>query len=166
MMTDKQVAIVRALQHGLPLCEEPFSEPAQIAGVDVDELLRQIELWKQDGTIRRFGAFLNHHKAGFKANAMGVWDVADDMVELFGRTAAQISAVSHCYERPRFEGFPYNVYTMIHGASRSDCELVAKTISEATGVTDYKLLYTTTEFKKSSPTYFREENSPNLGDEN
>jgi hypothetical protein len=62
--------------------------------------------------------------------------------------------VSHCYQRPRFAGFPYNLYTMIHGRSREECESAAGTISEQTGIADYALLYTTEEFKKTSPEYF------------
>jgi len=74
-------------------------------------------------------------------------------------------SVSHCYQRPSFEGFDCNLYTMIHGASREDCESAARRISERTGITDYTLLYTTAEFKKTSAVYFRE-GSGNLHHEN
>ncbi len=153
-MTDLQIAIVRALDDGLSVSEEPFREVADRAGVSVEDLLVQIEAWKKDGTIRRFGAILRHQRAGYSVNAMAVWNVPDDKTEDFGRVAAAISCVSHCYQRPRFEGFDYNLYTMIHGASREDCESTARRISEQTGVVGYKLLYTTAEFKKSSAVYF------------
>ncbi|MGB9619483.1 MAG: Lrp/AsnC family transcriptional regulator [Armatimonadota bacterium] len=153
-MTDREKAIVRAIQGGLPVCEEPFAEVAEAAGVTLDELLRQIDLWKDDGTIRRFGAVLRHQRAGYSANAMVVWNVPEDQVEDFGQMAAANPSVSHCYQRPRFEGFRFNVYTMIHGTSREHCENAARGISEKTGITDYMLLYTTREFKKSSPVYF------------
>lgn len=153
-MTDREIAIVRALQEGLPLCEEPFAEAARAAGATIDELIRQIEHWKNDGTIRRFGAILAHRRAGFKVNAMGVWNVPEARAEEFGRAASECPQVSHCYRRPPFEGFRFNVYTMIHGASREQCEQAARIISERTGITDYTLLYTTREFKKSSPAYF------------
>jgi DNA-binding Lrp family transcriptional regulator len=154
MIADEQIRIVRALQEGLPLVEEPYRESAVRAGVSQDDLLEQIRAWKADGTIRRFGAILWHHRAGYSVNAMGVWNVPDDKVEDFGRRAAQSRTVSHCYQRPRFDGFKYNVYTMMHGKSREDCEEAARKISEQTGMTDYALLYTTAEFKKSSPVYF------------
>lgn len=160
-MTTIQRKIICALQSGLPLCEEPFHEVARQIGISVDELINQIELWKQDGTIRRFGAVLNHRRAGFETNAMAVWDVPDEQVESFGSAAAEFAAVSHCYERPRFEGFNYNVYTMVHGRCRSDCEQTARAISEITGISAYRLLYTTAEFKKTSPKYFAE----GLGDD-
>ncbi|MCX8053379.1 MAG: Lrp/AsnC family transcriptional regulator [Armatimonadetes bacterium] len=153
-MTDRQIAIVRALQDGLPLSEDPFAEVADRAGVPVEELLAQIETWKNDGTIRRFGAILVHQRAGYPVNAMGVWNVPEDRIEDVGRAAAEDPSVSHCYQRPRFEGFDYNLYTMIHGSSREDCENIARRISERTGITDYRLLYTTAEYKKSGAVYF------------
>jgi len=156
-MTETQIEIIKALQGGLPLSEEPFLEVAQKAGVPQDELLAQIKAWKDDGTIRRFGAMLRHHRAGYPVNAMGVWNVPDDRIEEFGRTAARSGAVTHCYQRPRFAGFRYNLYTMIHGRLREDCEKAARRISEQTGITDYALLYTTREFKKAGPVYFPSE---------
>jgi len=152
-MTETQIEIIKALQGGLPLSDEPFLEAAQKAGVPQDELLAQLRAWKDDGTIRRFGAMVRHHPAGYSVNAMGVWNVPDDRVEEFGRTAAASGAVSHCYQRPRFAGFRHNLYTMIHGKSREDCEEAARQISEQTGIADYELLYTTREFKKASPVY-------------
>ena len=159
-MTKQQINIIKAIQNGLPICEEPYLKIAQQVGISQDELLAQLQAWKDDGTIRRFGAILRHHKAGYSANAMGIWDVPDERAEDFGLTAAEHKSISHCYQRPRFKGFKYNLYTMIHGRSKQECESVAKEISERTGINDYSLLYTTAEYKKSSPIYFtdREEN--------
>jgi DNA-binding Lrp family transcriptional regulator len=153
-MDEKQIKIIRVLQGGLPLSAEPFKEAASRAGVTEDELLDQVRQWKVDGTIRRLGAILKHQKAGYSANAMGVWNVSDEQVESFAEIATASSAVSHCYQRPRFGGFRFNIYTMIHGRSRDECENTARLISEQTGISDYDLLYTTAEFKKSSPVYF------------
>lgn len=156
-MDEKQIRIIRALQDGLPLSLEPYKEIAERAGVTEDELLRQIRAWQDDGTIRRFGAILRHHQAGFAVNAMGAWNVPQDRIDDFTQAAGSIAAVSHMYQRPRFEGFDYDLYTMIHGRSREECEETARRISERTGITDYALLYTTAEFKKSSPVYFADD---------
>jgi len=153
-MTELQRKIIEILRDGLAPVEEPFHEIANKVGVPVDELLAQVEAWKADGTIRRFGAILRHQRAGYSVNAMGVWNVPDDRAAAFGCTAARSRSISHCYQRPRFDGFRYNLYTMIHGRSRQDCEDTAKALSEETGIADYALLYTTAEFKKSSPVYF------------
>lgn len=153
-MDEKQIRIIGALQGGLPIVEEPFSATAAEAGVREEELIEQIRAWKADGTIRRFGAILRHQEAGYRANAMGVWNVPDERTEEFAKVATSSSLVSHCYQRPRFEGFPYNLYTMIHGRSREECQSVADEISRRTGITEYELLYTSVEFKKVSPAYF------------
>ncbi|MBP6965754.1 MAG: Lrp/AsnC family transcriptional regulator [Armatimonadetes bacterium] len=157
MISDLQRRIIRRIQGGLPLSERPFLAAAEEIGITEGELLAQIAEWKEDGTIRRFGAILKHADAGYAANAMGAWNVPDEDAERFGRTASSHKSVSHCYLRPRFEGFPYNLYTMIHGRSREECEVVAGTISEQTGVADYELLYTTAEYKKTSPVYFADD---------
>ena len=156
-MDEKQIKIIRALQGGSLLDREPFKAIAAQAGVTEGDLLEQLLAWKEDGTIRRLGAILYHHQAGYAENVMCVWNVPDEQVEEFGDTAASLVAVSHCYERPRFEGFPYNVYTMIHGRSRTDCRLAVRQILLWTGISDYKLLFTGAEFKKTSPIYFAEE---------
>ena len=156
-MTETQIKIIKAVQDGLPLSREPFAEIARKVGIPEEELLNQLNAWKADGTIRRFGAILRHTEAGYTVNAMGVWNVPDEQVEEFADTAVSLVAVSHCYERPRFEGFRYNVYTMIHGRSRTDCRSSVRPIILGTGITDFKLLFTTAEFKKSSPVYFAED---------
>lgn len=153
-MDEKQVKIIRALQDGLPLSPEPFNKIAEKAGVAEDELLAQIRAWREDGTIRRFGAILRHRQAGITANVMAAWNVPEDRVDDFATAVGSITAISHMYERHRFQGFDYNLYTMIHGRSKEECEATAKQISEQTGITEYALLYTTEEFKKSSPVYF------------
>ena len=38
---------------------------------------------------------------------------------------------------------------MIHAYTRSECEEIARQISRATGITDYKLLFSDKEFKKT-----------------
>lgn len=153
-MTETQIKIIKAIQGGLPLTSEPFNEIAEKAGVSLETLLEQLREWQADGTIRRFGAILRHHSAGYNSNAMVVWEVPDDQVESFGKIASSQRNVSHCYKRPKFAGFPYNLYTMIHGMSKGDCEAVAEEISQQTGITAYTMLYTTAEYKKSSPVYF------------
>ena len=156
-MTDTRKRIVRVLQNGLPVTQEPFGEIAREVGISQDELLSQLRAWKSDGTIRRLGAILRHHRAGYSTNAMAVWDVPDAQIEAFGATASGFNCISHCYQRPRFDEFRYNLYTMIHGRSRDECESAARKLSERTGISDYALLYTTAEYKKSSPVYFADE---------
>jgi hypothetical protein len=46
---------------------------------------------------------------------------------------------------------------MIHGRSKEDCEKVIQAISEETGITEYAVLWSTKEYKKTRVQYFVEE---------
>jgi DNA-binding Lrp family transcriptional regulator len=88
---------------------------------------------------------------------MGVWDCPDEAeVERAGAIMASFEEVSHCYQRPRRPTWPHDLYTMIHGRSREECETVAERIQAATGLPPARLLYSVREFKKSSMRYFSE----------
>jgi len=154
-------ALARLLQADLPLVEHPFAEIARTlveCGYDVDEawVLERTSTWVETRVIRRFGAAIKHHKTGFSANAMGVWSCPEERVEEVGPIMASFKEVSHCYQRPTAPTWPANLYTMIHGRSREECEEVAEKIREATGLETPRLLYSVREFKKASMKYFAE----------
>lgn len=147
--------IMKALQENIPLSLRPYKDIADAVGVTEQEVVEKIKLYKEKKWIRRFGAILRHQKAGFSANGMGVWPVPNEADrQRLGEIMASFREVSHCYERPSYSDWPYNLFTMIHGESKEDCEAVAKRISEATGIKDYGMLYSNREFKKTSMVYF------------
>ncbi|RJQ51982.1 MAG: Lrp/AsnC family transcriptional regulator [Actinobacteria bacterium] len=160
MLDDREKELVRELQDDMPLVDRPYAETGERAGMSEDAVIETIEGWKSEGTIRRVGAILTHRNAGITANAMAVWRVPEEHAEEVGRTMAAFEQVSHCYQRPSSDEWPYNLYTMIHGRTREECEEVATTISEAVGVEDYRLLFTERELKKSSMKYFPHEHGP------
>ena len=145
--------LLAALQLDLPCERRPFACLAERVGVSEGELLESLRAGLDDGLIRRYGARVQHHSAGYQANVMVVWQVAPESVEEVGGKLALHPAVSHCYERPTFEDFPYNLYTMIHGKSRADCERVIAELQAVTGVREFAALWTKREFKKSAPRY-------------
>lgn len=155
-LTAAEIKAVRALQSDLPIEPRPFKKVAEQFGLTEDLLLDRARDFIHRGVMRRFAATLRHRDAGFAANAMGVWIVPDDKAEEIGRIMAGFQAVSHCYQRPTNPEWPYSIFTMIHGRTTEDCEATAKEISEATGVTDYRLLYSTKEYKKIRVKYFDE----------
>ena len=157
MLSDKDKELVRILQEDIPVIPRPFREIGRRIGMTEDQVLRKIAEWKEDGTLRRFVSVVQHRKLGFRANAMGAWRVPPDRVEEVGRTMASFPEVSHCYERATAPGWTYNLFTMIHGETEDDCECVAQEISTRTAITEYRLLYSTKEWKKTSMRYFREE---------
>lgn len=160
-LTEEEKALARLLQEDLPESLTPFADLAaslRARGTDVTEgwVLKRTANWRRAGVIRRFGAAIKHHKTGYAANAMGVWSVPEDRIEEVGRTMASFKEVSHCYERPPAPTWPANMYTMIHGRTREECEDVARRIREATSLAEPRLLYSVREFKKVSMRYFAE----------
>jgi DNA-binding Lrp family transcriptional regulator len=122
--------------------------------VSVDELLASAAEFRQRGIMRRFSAVLRHRELGFDANAMGVWIVPPNRQDAFGEIAAAFPQVSHCYLRPSYEDWPYNIYTMIHARRRADGSAILKAIASATGIEQYTALYSTHEYKKVRIQYF------------
>jgi siroheme decarboxylase len=119
-MNAQDEAIVRATQAGLPLEPQPWRAVAQAAGISQAELFTRLEAMLADGRIRRIGAVPNHYALGYTANAMSVWDVADDAVDALGAQVGALEFVTHCYRRPRrLPGWRYNLFAMVHGRNRA-----------------------------------------------
>jgi siroheme decarboxylase len=151
--TDIEKKIIDSL-YEIPIAENPFEIIANKLGIPEKEVLGFIDKYLKSGHIRRLAAVLIHQKAGKRGNAMVVWKVPQDRVEEVGKIMASFDEVSHCYEREKIPLWDYNVYSMVHGNTDEDVKDTAKRISKATGVEEYKLLYSTREFKKTSPRYF------------
>jgi len=154
MLDNIDKAIIQHLQRDLPVTETPFQEIAASIGISEAEVLERIKNLADRGYMRRIGAILYHQRAGFKANAMCVWRVPPDQVQRVGEIMASFAEVSHCYERNTCEKWPYNLFTMIHGRDHAECERVAEAISKKTGISDYRLLFSVRELKKTSMEYF------------
>jgi DNA-binding Lrp family transcriptional regulator len=159
-LTAKEIGFVRLMQRDIALVEEPFMAIASELGMSFEEAAAMHQDFLTSGRMRRFAAVLHHRKAGFGANAMGVWAGPQDDPEALkklGETMAGFRAVSHAYQRPSYPDWPYNLFTMVHGKSEEECEQTLAAISEATGITDRHALYSTKEFKKVRVRYFTDE---------
>jgi DNA-binding Lrp family transcriptional regulator len=154
------IEFVRIMQRDLPVTPEPFVAIAEELGIPFDEAAAIHQQFLTTGRMRRFAAVLHHRKAGFGANAMGVWAGPQDdpqALQKLGETMAGFSAVSHCYQRPSYPEWPYNLFTMVHGKSEQECEQTLAAIAEATGIANRHALYSTREFKKVRVRYFTDE---------
>ncbi|RKY92325.1 Lrp/AsnC family transcriptional regulator [candidate division KSB1 bacterium] len=156
-----EIQLIRLLQEDIPLTPRPFAEIAKCLHTDEQGVLRTIQTWQRQGVIRRFGAILSHRRAGFTANGMSVWVVPEERIDEVGEKLASFPEVSHCYHRPPFPGWPYNLFAMIHGKSREEVEEIAAKITEAIGIAEYKILYSQKELKKTSMKYFAEKSEGN-----
>jgi DNA-binding Lrp family transcriptional regulator len=155
-LTETEKRLIRIIQDDMPVAEQPYKAIAEQLSITEAEVIAKIKEFREKGYIRRFGATLRHREAGISANGMGIWIVPKNDAERIGNIMASFKEVTHCYERPTFSDWPYNLYTMIHGKTREDCEAIAKKISEAAGIKEYSLLYSTKEFKKTSMKYFED----------
>ena len=154
MIDEVDKRVIQLIQGDLPLDLRPFAVLAVKAGISEEEFVERVVSLKQRGIIRRFGATLRHQEAGFSSNAMVAWIVPEERIESVGKTMARFRAVTHCYQRKTSKGWPYNLYTMIHGDNREECHEIAKKISRKAGIQDYILLFSEKEFKKTSMKYF------------
>jgi DNA-binding Lrp family transcriptional regulator len=154
MLTEKEKRAIASIQGDIPVTERPYHAMAEQAGIPVGEYLDILKGLSEKGVIRRFGATLRHQKSGFTANAMVAWNVPEEQAETVGTTMAGFAEVSHCYRRNPAKDWPYNLYTMIHGTSEEQVKATAERISTAVSITDYSVLFSRKELKKTSMTYF------------
>ncbi|ATZ61106.2 MAG: AsnC family transcriptional regulator [Methanosarcinales archaeon Met12] len=141
--------LLKLTQDGIPLVPEPFVAIASSLGITEDEVLKRIQKLVDGGVIRRFAASIGHRAIGITANAMCAWKVPDKRADVAGKIIANFDEVTHCYERSCHPDWEYNVFAMIHGRTRKDCEETVKRISKAIAIYDYKVLFSEREFKKT-----------------
>jgi siroheme decarboxylase len=154
---DLDVAVIRATQGDLPVTPEPYAAAAAELGLSQAQLLEHLEGMKERRLLRRVAAILFHRRAGFSANGMGVWNVPDERIHAVGCRMAAYRGISHCYQRPTYEDWPYSVFTMAHGRSKEECDAILDAIAADCGIEDRATLYSSTEFKKIRLLYFTDE---------
>jgi DNA-binding Lrp family transcriptional regulator len=151
------IAVIRALQGDMPVVPEPYAPAARELGITQQRLLEHLQGMQERGLLRRVAAILFHRRAGFSANGMGVWKVPDDQIFDIGCRMAAVRGISHCYQRPTYQDWPYSVFTMAHGRSKEQCDAILDAIEEQTGISERATLYSSTEFKKVRLTYFTDD---------
>jgi len=147
---DSDLQLLKLAQCGVPITSQPYLAWAKELGWSEEEVIRRLSDLEKEGIIRRFAATIGHRALGILANAMIAWQVPAGDVETVGSVFASFGEVTHCYER--FTGFdwPYNLYTMVHSRSRDDCIKIALRLSAASGMNEYRILFSEKEYKKTS----------------
>lgn len=155
-LSERERTVVRRMQSSIGVNEDPFGALAGELGMDPAEFLELLARWEASGVIRRIALILRHRELGFSANSMCVWSVPPDRIKEAGSSLARSQHVTHCYERPGFAAFPYNLYAMIHAKSREEAIGIFKKLGEDAGLSEGRMLWSVREFKKSSPVFFGE----------
>jgi DNA-binding Lrp family transcriptional regulator len=153
-MTSLHHDVVKLLQKDIVKKEDPFKYLIDQLNISYEKIFEIVEELQKIGMMRRFASILNHRKAGFNANAMVVWDVDENDGEEIGKIAGSFSAVSHCYLRPKYDNWRYNLFTMIHGKTAEDTNKVIDDISKEIEFKSNMALYSSREFKKVRIEYF------------
>ena len=153
-LTPLHISVIKELQKDIAVVEEPFKVATEKLGLSYEQFFEIAEELKESGVMRRFATILNHRKAGFGANAMSVWAVPEEKGEEIGREMAEFSAVSHCYLRPSYPNWPYNLFAMVHAKTQEECDTLIEEMAKESGLTEYGKLYSTVEFKKQRLVYF------------
>lgn len=154
--TDTDKDFIRELQKDMEIIDEPFVKSANNLGITEIELFEKMKYYESIGVMRRFAAILRHRQVGFTANGMIVWKVPKDRISEVGGKLGSFPQVSHCYERPTYLDWPYNIFSMIHCKTHDEANEMAKTIQDQICVDDYRILFSSREFKKTRVEYFVE----------
>src|SRR5690606_28141079 len=133
--SDEQLThrLVELTEAGLPLVDDPWAWLAGELGLEVDETLALLQRLRPGGASRRPAAVATLERPGYRHNGMAVWDVADAEIDRLGALIGAQAFVSHCYRRPRREGWRYNLFAMVHGRSAEEIEVYRAQIRQLLG---------------------------------
>jgi DNA-binding Lrp family transcriptional regulator len=149
-LTETQEKALDLLQGDLPDGLEPYDALAGRAGLPVETFLATARELVRSGCFRRISALVNHGQVGFPANALCVWQVPAGDADEAGRAISAFTAVTHCYRRPVSDGWPYAIFSTIHGRKRAACEETARKIAESVEPISYRVIFGGRELKKRS----------------
>jgi len=158
MINERQ--LIAVLQQGLPFVSRPYAVIAEKIQCTEQEVINYIKLMQEKGDIKRFGLVVRHRKLGYRSNAMVVWDVPEQQVDMLGQCFGQFDFVTLSYRRPRnLPDWPYNLFCMIHGQDKDDVmsnlELMIKSC-DVQGVR-HELLFSSRCFKQRGAFYIHNE---------
>ncbi|RUM62340.1 MAG: Lrp/AsnC family transcriptional regulator, partial [Persephonella sp.] len=157
LLTEEDKKVIKITQVDIPLVSRPFKEFGMKLNLSEGEVINKLKSYLENGIMRRFVAILFHRNVGFKSNGMVVWKINKEKVDELGYKLASFKNVSHCYERTTNKNWKYNLFSMIHAKSSKDIENFVEKFAKEENIEDYKILYSTREFKKRRIKYFSDE---------
>ena len=128
--TSSTCAVIRATQGDLPVVAEPYATAAAAAGHDRRRAARAPA---RDGRARPAAPRrrdplppprrLQRQRHGRLEGAR-----RQRIVDVGPRMAA-FRGISHCYQRPTYADWPYQIFTMAHGRSKEECDAILDAIA-------------------------------------
>lgn len=147
LLNEDEKTILSKLQNELEITETPFYFLSN-EKLSIEDALRIIQNLIEKGVIRRIAAVIDYRQVGFTANALFACEVPQEKIIEAGKKLARSELVSHCYERRTFEGWPYNLFAMMHSKSMEEIQKQVKNFIESQKIKSYALLPTISELKK------------------
>ena len=157
MLDNQDRRLLECVQLGLPVCSRPYAEIGKQCDMPEAEVIKRLTALTQQGLIKRMGVIVKHHQLGYRANAMVVWNVPDELVKPLGCQISRFPFVTLCYQRPRRAEWPYNLYCMIHGKDRDTVLAQLEQLINACGLAaiDREVLFSRRCFKQRGAVYRR-----------
>ncbi|GJL81332.1 MAG: protein NirL [marine bacterium B5-7] len=156
--------VIHTIEGGLPLVERPYAAIAEQLGTDEGMVISIVRELLDSGVIKRIGVVVRHHELGYRANAMVVWNVDDDMIDELGESFGHMPFVTLCYQRPRrLPDWPYNLFTMIHGGDRDRVLAMVRILNTDIAPTPlpHEILFSGRRFKQRGARYRGDTSSDN-----
>lgn len=97
-LTSFDKALLNIIQTDLPIASHPFALIAAKLGVEEEFVLKRLQELKEQGFIRKMGAFFNSEKLGYVGTLVAV-KVDPHFVEQVAEKINTFSGVTHNYER-------------------------------------------------------------------
>jgi len=150
-------SLLMAMESGLDVTKaRPYQVLANEIGQSESEVIRTISILKNEGKIKRFGLIVKNRNCGYLHNAMVTFNLP--LVDV-DKIAIKISAypfVKLCYQRESLPEWPYNLYCMIHGKSRTVVEEQIEQILSELGLSKekVKILFSSRCFKQKGASYY------------
>lgn len=145
------VSILRVISGDLEISQNFYGDLAESVGIEEEELLVRLENMSRAGYIKRIAPVIKHRNTDYRHNGLAAFRVSESQKANLIRLLTKEKHISHVYERRTHPNWKFNIYGMTHGKSREEVETVIQNLLKCISVEDYKILYSTREFKKTSP---------------
>lgn len=155
-LTEKDRALIKLVEHGLPIVSRPYAEIASKLDSSEQDVISRLQHLIDKGAIKRYGVVVRHKELGYTANGMVVWNIPDDRVDELGICIGNYACVTLSYRRPRrLPDWPYNLFTMVHGCDRKEVIQKVEEIIDGCNLQgiEHDILFSTRRFKQRGASY-------------
>jgi DNA-binding Lrp family transcriptional regulator len=129
MLTDFDKKLLNIIQTKLPLELRPFAIVAEELGVDEAAVIERLSCLKEQGYIRRFGAFFDSACLGY-VSTLAAAKVQPEQMQTVALAINEYAGVTHNYER---DG-EYNLWFTLLAADQQEQEHILAAIGMLPGV--------------------------------